>query len=76
MILSEDNLGLRMLVDEVELRAAISDLMGAQDQAQRAKLASQIRGLGRLIGDYAVQYAQASRKPVAVARTMQASRAG
>ncbi len=76
MIPLADNLGIRMLVDEVELRAAISDLMGASTQPERMRLASHIRGLSRIIGEYASEYEKSFHKPMAVARTMQASRAG
>ncbi len=77
MIPSEDNLGVRMLVDEIELRAAISDLMGADSQPERMRLVSHIRGLSRLIGEYATEYEKAKRKPMAIARELtQTSRVG
>ncbi len=77
MISSSDNLGVRMLVDEIELRCAISDLMGATEQTERAGLASRVRGLGRLIGEYATDYERSMRKPMSVAREIaQQSRVG
>ena len=76
MISSWDNIGVRMPTDEVELRAGISDLMGAESEQERARLASHVRGLGRLIGEYAVQYEKVRRKPMAQARHIKASRAG